>query len=243
MKLENFSLLYVEDDIKIRESFVDLLEAEVRELFVATNGEEGLELYKKSSPDIVLTDIVMPVMDGLQMAKQIKNINYSQPVILLTSHSDNEILKSSLNIGIDRYVTKPILDLDNFLETLEDVGKLAIPNIDPFEMMKQSTISMLLITNDHLISHANLAFSELYGYTEDDVVGKKTEEFFFKDDVAESEIQAIRSAFEEKESATIIVRSFTKEGELLYVELSISPIFRKGTREVQYFLTIHKDVT
>lgn len=245
MELKDFTLLYVEDDTATQEEIVKILETEVKELYVASDGEEGLELYKKHSPDIVMTDIVMPKMDGLEMTKSIKEIDYHQPVIILTSYSDNETLKSTLNLGVDKYITKPILDIDYLLNSIETVGKLAQPQIDPYKIMSQSNISMILTSDNeggNIIIYANDAFYKLYGFTKEECIGKNPR-FLHAHDNEQGNLKVVKHAVGMNESITTIIRNYTKDGVLKYIELSISPIYDKHKNKVKYFLGIHKDVT
>ncbi|MCX8027377.1 MAG: response regulator [Thermodesulfovibrionales bacterium] len=102
------SILYVEDDAFIRKMLVSMLSNVVREIHTAENGLEGLKMFKNINPDIVLTDIRMPVMDGLEMASQIKSINKDSRIIVTTAYGDTENLLKAIDIGIDNYVLKPI---------------------------------------------------------------------------------------------------------------------------------------
>ncbi len=130
MILNNFTLLYVEDDKTTQELVKLLLKDKVKELFIASNGQEGLELYKDKNPDIVLTDINMPVMDGLDMSQKIKDINFHQPIVLLTAYSDLDFFKKSIEIGIDKYMIKPIKNKNIFYNTLEIIAKILQADID-----------------------------------------------------------------------------------------------------------------
>jgi PAS domain S-box-containing protein len=104
----DISVLYVEDDLFIRKVMLNILSKNLREVYTAENGLEGLNLYKRLQPDIVLTDIRMPVMDGLEMASQIRSLNKTAPIIVTTAYGDTENLLRSIEIGIDSYVLKPI---------------------------------------------------------------------------------------------------------------------------------------
>lgn len=121
--LENMRVLYVEDNEDIREELAETLEFDVKELFIAENGEEGLEKFKKYKPDIVITDIKMPKMDGLKMSAEIKKISPTTPIIITTAFSDASYLIKAIEIGIDRYVTKPI-DIDKLYQKLEEIATL-----------------------------------------------------------------------------------------------------------------------
>ena len=72
MAIEKFKLLYIDDHPQTREWMKMMLEDDVSEFLVASNGQEGLDIYDMYEPDIILSDIDMPIMDGLSMAKKIK---------------------------------------------------------------------------------------------------------------------------------------------------------------------------
>ncbi|MBF0343786.1 MAG: response regulator [Nitrospirae bacterium] len=88
--LKQLSALYVEDNDAMRESLGKYMRRRFGELWLSQNGKEGLELYKKHCPDIVITDIEMPVMDGITMITKIREINDDQPIIITTAFNDDE---------------------------------------------------------------------------------------------------------------------------------------------------------
>ncbi|MEA3314642.1 MAG: hybrid sensor histidine kinase/response regulator [Campylobacterota bacterium] len=130
MLLNNFTLLYVEDDDDARDVTSTILRPKVKELFIASNGEEGLELYKQHSPDIVITDIGMPLMNGLDMCKEIKSINYFQLILVITAFNDIATLRSTIDLGIDKYILKPLYDYNKLFSTLENMAKILQLDID-----------------------------------------------------------------------------------------------------------------
>ena len=117
MELNNFTILYVEDDIDTQELIRDILECYFKKVFVASDGKEGLKKYKEETPDIVLSDISMPIMDGLEMSQEIKNINSNQLIALFTAFNEPEYLKKAGELGIDTYIMKP-LDERQFFNSL-----------------------------------------------------------------------------------------------------------------------------
>ncbi|SFV51486.1 diguanylate cyclase/phosphodiesterase (GGDEF & EAL domains) with PAS/PAC sensor(s) [hydrothermal vent metagenome] len=118
MELDNFTILYVEDDIDTQELIRDILECHFKEVFVASDGEEGLKYYQEKSPDIVLSDISMPIMDGLEMSEAIKELNPKQLIALFTAFNEPEYLKKAAELGIDTYIMKP-LDERQFFNSLK----------------------------------------------------------------------------------------------------------------------------
>ncbi|MBF0318718.1 MAG: response regulator [Nitrospirae bacterium] len=111
------AILYVEDDEAARKALMRFLSKNAREVFTASDGKEGLMLYKRHMPEIVITDLRMPVMDGLKMSKAIKDVNPDAFIIVTTSHNDVEFLLSAIDIGIDKYIVKPI-KLENLKKML-----------------------------------------------------------------------------------------------------------------------------
>lgn len=106
--LNHLKVLYVEDEEIIREQLSRFIKRRVGKLFVAKNGEEGIEKFIEYSPDIIITDLKMPKMNGLEMAAKIREIDSICPIIVTTAISDVETLVSTINVGIDKYIIKPI---------------------------------------------------------------------------------------------------------------------------------------
>ena len=98
----------MEDDFITREEVGLFLRRRVRQLATARNGQEGLEQFRKVRPDLIVTDIRMPVLDGLQMARTIRSKDPNIPIIIVTAHSDIASMLNAIDIGIDQYVIKPI---------------------------------------------------------------------------------------------------------------------------------------
>jgi diguanylate cyclase (GGDEF)-like protein len=107
---ENTTVLYVEDDRIIRDLVTRVLRQKFPELTLLTaeNGQAGLELYSAARPELVLTDLRMPVLDGIQMAKEIRKLNPEARIIVLSANSDTRRILEAIDIGVNHYVLKPI---------------------------------------------------------------------------------------------------------------------------------------
>ncbi|SFV50336.1 diguanylate cyclase/phosphodiesterase (GGDEF & EAL domains) with PAS/PAC sensor(s) [hydrothermal vent metagenome] len=118
--MNDFTILYVEDNILTQKIVKSVLTRYFKKIFVASDGVEGIKLYQENTPDIVLTDISMPHMNGLEMSREIKRFNPNQRIALFTGYSDIEYLKKAINMGIDKYILKP-LESQQMFEALEDI--------------------------------------------------------------------------------------------------------------------------
>lgn len=111
-------ILVVEDEIKTRESLINVLSERFSKVIGAQNGDEGLKKFKKFKPDLVITNIAMPIMDGLDMAREIKEISDDVPIVVLGAYSEKERLLRSIDIGIDKYLIKPV-DIEELFKVLD----------------------------------------------------------------------------------------------------------------------------
>ena len=84
----------------------------------AENGQDGLSIFVKDRPDIVVSDISMPLMSGLEMAKHIKALSPDTPIIIVTAHSDAHLLIGAIEIGVEGFLLKP-LDVEKLLTKLD----------------------------------------------------------------------------------------------------------------------------
>ncbi|MEJ2415217.1 MAG: response regulator, partial [Sulfurimonas sp.] len=116
------SILYVEDEHSAREELSEVLEDFCDTLYTAANGLEGLELFKKHHPKIVISDIKMPKLTGIEMAKQIYEIEPDAHVIFTTAFTDTEFLHEAISVHADNYILKPI-DLDILVTELTKLIK------------------------------------------------------------------------------------------------------------------------
>jgi len=124
MLLQDLTILYVEDDIDTQKLIKRILDSSAKEVYVASDGVEGLEMYKEKQPDIVLTDICMPHMNGLDMSKEIKEINPKQPIAIFTAFDNPEYLKQASELEIGTYILKPF-DSEQFFNSLNYLAMVA----------------------------------------------------------------------------------------------------------------------
>lgn len=151
--LKNLKILIVEDEKRLAQLLKDSISNSFFSVVIASNGEDGLKKFKSFKPDIIITDIMMPFCNGLEMTLQIKELDESIPIIVLSAHSDKEKLLKAIDLGINKYFIKPF-DPE---ELLEHINKLALKlNKQKQSKLKENFIfdnnSLSLYKNNSLIS-------------------------------------------------------------------------------------------
>jgi len=141
MIMKNFTLLYVEDDKNAQEWMKLVLEDDVKEFLQAYDGQEALEIYKEKKPDIILSDINMPVLDGLSMAETIKKQDKEQPILIMSAFDDRETLMRAINIGISYFIPKPI-DMEKLLDKLNQVAQTIQYKLDAQKLKEQEIANL-----------------------------------------------------------------------------------------------------
>ncbi len=101
-------ILYVEDEFEAREALGKYLKRRFGKIFTAVDGLDGLLQFKQQKPDLVIVDLFMPNMDGLEMIKEIKKLSQEVYVIVTTAVDDVDVILKSVDIGINKYLLKPI---------------------------------------------------------------------------------------------------------------------------------------
>ncbi|MGB5918883.1 response regulator transcription factor [Arcobacter sp.] len=105
--LKNLKILIVEDEKRLAQLLKDAINDYFFSVIIAKDGKEGLKKFKSFKPDIVITDIMMPLCDGLEMTQKIKEFDELTPIIILSAHSDKDKLLKAIDIGINKYFIKP----------------------------------------------------------------------------------------------------------------------------------------
>jgi len=119
IKLKKLSILFVDDEELVIEAMKDILPMLFKESFFATNGIEALKLYKAHNIDIVITDLSMPKMGGLEMITKIKEIKTNQKTICVSGHNEVEFISQSQSL-CNSYIVKPI-STKSLFQALEDI--------------------------------------------------------------------------------------------------------------------------
>ncbi len=170
------SLLFVEDSRSLQALGHELLSKIFDDIDIAGNGEEGLTLYQEKWHDIIITDINMPVMDGIEMLRRIKEIDWDQSVIIFSAYDNSINLKELINLNTSHFLKKPV-SYKNMLNVIYPIAKklyierrASLLEQEIEEHDAQMRIVMDLIDNgivtvepDGKVSEANQKFFEFSG--------------------------------------------------------------------------------
>jgi diguanylate cyclase (GGDEF)-like protein len=131
------TILIIEDETDILQLLRSLLEGEGYRVLTAGNGREGLDRFHENAPDLILTDVRMPVMDGIEVLREVKTKESDTEVIILTGHSDEATAIDCLRLGAYDYFRKPLEDIDVLLNAVERVLEKRSLEIKNRSLVKQ----------------------------------------------------------------------------------------------------------
>lgn len=247
--IKEIRVLYVEDNKDTREEVVYFLENRVSELYIAKNGEEGFKLYKEKSPDLVISDIQMPKLDGIRMSELIKEHDTNAKIILLTAFNDSEYLLKAIKLHIDNYAIKPL----NIKELFSIMAKMAKnilldkENKDIYNTLSQykeivDERSIVFKTNKAgIITYINKPFEKISGYLSSEVVGR-TPDFLTHKDMDTSVFKKMWQRILDKKSWSGIVKNKKKDGDYYIIDMIVKPILDTNG-DIQEFIALSNDIT
>jgi len=177
-KLKNYKILYCEDSVDLTKTFSMFLKKLTNNIIYAKDGKEGLELYNSKKPDIIITDIEMPLKNGIELIKEIRKVDKEIPIIITTSHDEQRYFLDAIDLGVEKFLIKPIKreplynSLSKTISHLEDKKLAEIYRVkEEIEKLKRHTDDVItqfseildepiLIEQNSKVKYANDAFGE-----------------------------------------------------------------------------------
>lgn len=151
--LNDLSVLYVEDDPLLREYVAIYLQMHVGALFTAGDGLEGLEMVRKRRPDVVVSDIIMPRMDGLALTEALRKEFPALPVILCTFFTETAYLLKAIELGVRAYIPKPI-DMALLLESIKDTARPILQQRELDRLKREALQTRGLVFGSSQVMHS-----------------------------------------------------------------------------------------
>jgi len=257
---KNMHVLYVEDKESLRISTGQLLSEIFSSVTLAKNGEEGLEKFNNNLFDIIISDILMPIMDGLDMTRKIKEIDKSQHIIITSAYEDSDYLLKLINIGVTSFIPKPITFeklatvlyeiVDNIYNaklvhamTIETEKKLIHQSVLLEQYREIVDLSTIVSKTDidGNITYVNDAFCKISGYTKEQLIGKK-HNIVKHPDVPTTVYEKLWKTILEKKVWRGSIKNKKKGGEYYITDATIKAILDEHGN-IEEFISIRHDVT
>ena len=245
----DYKVMIAEDDDPSLLFINSMLKRHFNHIYIARNGIEGVELFKQIKPDIIVSDVGMPEMNGIQMSRIIKDIDPEAKIILTTAFDNKELLIEAIDIGINQYLSKPIerKKFETALErvisviNLEQEVKRQYENILSLSSAVQHSASMVLIFNKNFqIEYINPKFEAATGFKTAEILGRNLLEIDFFD--------VFDPTFKDYKQAIIYQKNYRGEflvrkenGDKFWISASLSPIISQGSKTK--FVQVSEDIT
>lgn len=257
---KDLDLLLVEDEVMLLEIFQKIFKRFFRSVETATNGQEGLERLREKNYDLVITDIQMPSMNGLDMIEKIRESDPDQGVMILSAHNDKEYYQRAIELNVDGYLNKPMQEdetmhvlcrtLEKLIgrQTLKSLQVKADENAQHYlSLLKQykdavdtSTIVSKANRNG-VITYVNEAFCTISQYTQEELIGH-SHNLVRHPDMPENFFKELWQTLLNKKTFNGIIKNRAKDGSEYYVNTHIVPILDDGG-EIEEFFSIRQDIT
>lgn len=257
---KGMSVLYVEDEALIRDNnklFFDTIFSDVQ---TASNGAEGLKLYEKKVFDIVITDIIMPEMNGVMMVRKIKELNPKQSIIITSASEESKNLLELINLGVAQFLLKPIkteqiiLILNEVVTNIYNQRKVDELTVHlKQELLHQTTLleqykeivdasTIVTKTNTYgKIIYVNNLFCQKTGYSSDEIISK-THSLIRHPDMSKEFYQNLWATILDKKIWNGTIKNIKNNGDNYITETTIKPILDEFGSILE-FISISHDVT
>ncbi len=230
-------LLYIEDDIDARKATLRILERFFDDITIGVDGKDGLDKVLKNHYDLILTDLNMPKLDGIDMLKEIKKLDKNIYTIVLSANSDNNSFMETIKLGIKGYILKPI-DMKQFIDSLKDAvssinSQKQINILLQYKNLIDETTIVSKSDKDGYVTFANNKFCEISGYSLDELIGQPhstvrdpdTPTYIFED---------LWKTIKSKKKWTGQIKNRRKDGGSYYVDATICPILDDNNEIIEY---------
>ncbi|HEX5710003.1 MAG TPA: response regulator [Sulfuricurvum sp.] len=243
------SILIVDDEPAIVEQLAMIISRRVETVFTASNGAQGYECYKHQSPDMIISDIDMPVMNGIEFLKRVRADDHHIPFILSTALKSLDILIEAIEHGITAFLPKP-LQMQGLISKLEEVAhtkelerevKNSTALLDQYKKIVDDSIIVSKADINGIITYVNDTFCSVSGYNREELIGQP-HNIVRDPSMPASLFKDVWETIQAKHIWHGIIHNKAKNGSFYTVKSTIAPILDNERNIVEY-IALREDVT
>lgn len=168
--LSKITIMIAEDDDNTRKGLEAVLRKYVKTVYAVGNGKEAFDVFRDKKPDLVLTDIQMPLLSGIELGRLIKKIDHEYQVIYITAFRDTELILDAISSGADAFIIKPI-DIKKLLMVMTKCAniitahKYAVQSTKLMQHIFDVQDNIVILTDGTNLTSSNKRFLEFFGYS------------------------------------------------------------------------------
>jgi len=242
---KDIKVLYVEDNLDARQSTIIILEEFFEHIIIAVDGKDGLEKFKQNDFNLIITDIQMPNLNGIEMSKEIRKLNNTIPIIVLSAYNENKYLIDSIKVGMIGYINKP-LDIEelilNVYKSINNDITFDDKVLDDHKDNININSIVTIIDTDGIVVYVNDNFSEIVGYEIKDIIGKPYHTFSQESKDIELIDEIWNSLHNQQKSWSGTIRYTNNFGKVYFLKGEIKPVFNKNGKIIKY-IAIRENIT
>lgn len=242
--------LVVEDDLASITFMEALLGRVIENVYTAANGEIAVELYDDIRPDLVISDVGMPILNGLEMSEKIKEINPKAHIILTTAFDNKELLLKAIDIGIFEYIVKPV-NKEKLYKAVERAAErimlekeIARQNesiLMLYRAVENISNILIILDNNGTIEYINPKFDIQTGENSKELIGKHISEFP-PDDIS---LNSFNSFLEHINLGTEWKGEWRRikiDGSKYWLQVSLAPVINENNH-LTHFIMVSEDIS
>ncbi|RXJ68925.1 hypothetical protein CRV08_05680 [Halarcobacter ebronensis] len=250
LEAKNLKVLYAEDTPAVAEAVSNILKIFIKNIDLAQNGKEALEKFRKDKYDLILTDINMPIMNGIDLIENIRELDLHIPIIVISAHGEQEYMVKAIQAGIDGFILKP-LDPTQFknviLKVLEKtlVYKESKKNLALLNQYRDITNKASIISKTDtkgIITYVNDNFIRISEYSKEELIGKSHSIIRHPDNPKEFYKKMWETISIEKKPWEGVVKNLSKSGKPYFVKTIIKPLLDDEGNIIEY-IALRNDIS
>jgi PAS domain S-box-containing protein len=249
--LKTLTALYVEDDITIQSSLGNILKKVFKDVIICNDGAEGLSNYKRYTNDlevefdVIISDINMPKMNGLEMIKEIRELNPDIPALLTTAHGEADYLLEAIKIGVTGYILKPIdtkdllMAVQHHCELKRNIKIIAQNEAELSEYMEfiNTIATIIKVDENDNITEANPFFCAMVEQEEEELIGENIVNYIHQDTISKG-FKELRQTIKNSETWKGKLKFIANDGDVFFLRTTNIPRINVDTNQIEGYISI-----